>query len=155
RLLDAMTAPGPPTTMGELRAKLSPSKADLAELDAAIDGVTPDELMARMNDNLGGVSSGLNEDTDGLLRFRHFEMQTIRDGKRQLRRGLRRQPGKPTDAANDLLSGHFDDLLKQHPELGEQLRQTNDTLGLLKGIRDIYEKEFAEFTAGVERAKAE
>lgn len=141
RLLGALRNGDPkPTTMAEVVAKLAPNQFERKSLFAAIKKDSMAELGDRFNSELGGLTTG-EESDDTLDRSRKYELMAI-------------QNGKPTDAGNLLLTGNFDALLRDHPELVDGFRESNDTLALLKGIRAIYETEHSQFTSDLERAKA-
>ena len=143
KLLDALQSRNPAvTTIAEVATFLAPDKKERDALFTAIDEEPIEALGIKLNETVGGVAIGTDTGTDALARFRHFEMINIREGK-------------PTDGANSLLTGDFDALLEGHPELVENFRETNDTLVLLKGIRAVYEAEYAQYTYDLEAATSQ
>jgi hypothetical protein len=139
RLLTALQSG---TTMAEVVELLEKDEQQRSKLYAAIEKEPMDDLGERMTQTLGGVASGLSPNVENLELVRKREIADIRQGK-------------PTDASSDLLSGDFDGFLKTHPELADGFRASGDILALLKGMRDVYEAEYAEFAPQLERAKAD
>lgn len=139
-------------TLQDVIQRLAPEKGEQKVLYDAIKSDPMDALAERFNQTLGGSSRGIPE-VGSMERFRRFEMFSVenkRDG--WIRRG--RNTGGYTNDSGLLMSGDFDDLLKNHPDLVENFYESEDTLGLLKGIRDIYETEYTQFSADFEQAKA-
>lgn len=152
RLLDAMQNEA---TFQEIISKLAPEKSERDALYEAIKSEPMDTLAERFDGTLGGVANG-NPGVGQMEQFRRHEVVQIQgkmtSGDTIIPR-YRNKEGR-TDSANLLLTGNLDDLLEKHPNLAEGFRETNDTLGLLKGIRDIYETEYAQFSTDLEQAKA-
>lgn len=157
RLLDALQTHGVTTFQGVIE-ELAPEKGERETLYGAIKAEPMDVLAERFDQTLGGVADG-NTHVSAMERFRKFEMHSVEnkrvmkdaDGNR-VRRG--RDTGGYTDSAGLMLTGDFDNLLENHPDLVENFRETNDTLGLLKGVRDIYETEYTQFSTDLEQTKA-
>jgi len=138
KVLAALQADDAPVTMSDVVARLAPSKAEQKELQAAIRGESADELAQKLNDTLGGITDAA--DVADLKSRREYGAHAL-------------ETNGPSDAQS-LLTADLDNLLTAHPELAEAFRQTNDTIGLLKGIRDVYESERQSLNADVEQAKA-
>jgi hypothetical protein len=138
KLLDALLSKNPPAmTIAEVATVLAPDKKQRQALFEAIKDESIEALGEKLNETVGGVTVGIDAGTDALARFRHYEMIDI-------------EKGKPTDGSNLLLTGHLVALLEGHPELAENFRETNDTFELLKGIRAMYETEYAQYTTDIE-----
>jgi hypothetical protein len=136
QLLDAMkTEP----SFHEVVNKLAPNKEEQKELLDAIKAEPISELATRMNEKVGGVSDGTGT-VEQMELYRQFSVSAIEEGK-------------AIDGGDMLYAGNLDKLLQEHPELTEDFIQTNDTLTLLKGIRDIYGQKDAEFAPKLEEVK--
>lgn len=141
--------------------KLAPEKSEREGLYEAIKSEPMDTLAERFDETLGGVADG-NPRVSQMERFRHFEVSRIQGNDVQRRSNgpigskLYKRTNKEgmTDGGYPLFSRDFDDVLSNNPTLAENFRETNDTLGLLKGIREIYETEYAQFSSDLEQAKA-
>lgn len=145
-------------TLQEVIQRLAPEKSEQEALYGAIKAEPMDALAEQFDQTLGGVADG-NTHVSAMERFRKFEMFSVENKRvmqdaegNRVRRG--RDTGGVTDSSNLLLTGDFDNLLDNHPDLVESFRETNDTLGLLKGIRDVYETEYSQFSTDLEQAKA-
>lgn len=160
RLLDALQTHGVTTFRGVIE-KLAPEKSERDALWEAIKAEPMDALAERFDQTLGGVAE-TTDHVSQMERVRKFDSSTVQGPTGVKERVIDRIPGKyhrPDDGGNltdthGLFSGDFDKLLSNYPNLVEDLRETNDTLGLLKGIRDIYETEYTQFSTNLEQAKA-
>lgn len=149
---------GRASTIQDVIQRLAPDKNQQKALYGAIKAEPMDALADRFNHTLGGVTNG-SAQVSAMERFRRFQMFNVEnrrvmkdvDGNRVHRA---RDTGGVTDSANLLITGYLDSLLGDNPELVENFRESNDTLILLKGIRDIYETKYAEFITDLEKAKA-
>lgn len=156
KLLTALQTRGVTTLQGVIE-QLAPDKSERKALYDAIKAEPMDALAERFDQTLGGVADG-NTHVSAMERFRKFEMFSV-ENKRVMKdaEGNRvwrgHNTGGYTDSAGLILTGDFDKLLKDSPDLVQQFRETNDTLGLLKGIRDVYETKYGDFTANLEAAK--
>ncbi len=145
-------------TLQDVIQKLAPEKSEQKELYGAIKAEPMAALAERLDQTLGGVADA-NTHVSAMERFRKYEMFSVEnkrvmhdvDGNR-VHRG--RDTGGYTDSSGLLMSGDFDNLLNNHPDLVENFRETNDSLGLLKGIRGIHATEYAKFSTDLEQAKA-
>jgi hypothetical protein len=141
--------------------KLAPEKAERQALYEAIKTEPMDVLAERFDQTLGGVADG-NTHVSAMERARKFNVFTILGPTRIKERVADRIPSKfhrPDDGGHltdtyGLFSGDFDSLLANNPDLVQSFRETNDTLVLLKGIREIYGAEYEQFSASLEKAKA-
>jgi hypothetical protein len=141
--------------------QLAPDKAEREALYSAIQAEPMDAHAERFDQTLGGVADG-NTHVTAMERARKFDAFTIKGPTGLKERAVDRIPGKfhkPDSGGhiNDthgLFSGDFDSLLGNHPELVQYFRETNDTLGLLKGVREIYATEYSQFADSLEQAKA-
>ena len=152
KLLEAMKNGA---TFQKIIAELAPEKREREALYEAIENESMGALAERFDETLGGIASG-NPVVSHMERSRRYEVVKIKgkitSGGNDIFR-YRNKEGR-TDSASLLLTGTFNNLLENHPDLVEDFRDTNDTLRLLKGIRDIYETEYAQFATDLEEAKA-
>jgi hypothetical protein len=117
-----------PGTMLDVARNLTSDKREINDLSAAIEADSMPDLSERLNKVVGGVSRGSMETVDGLERQHRFTPALSQD--------------KSTDGFQRFITGDLISLLQAHPELKENFRATNDTVGLLKDIRDIYTNEY-------------
>lgn len=159
RLLGALQSNGV-GTFRDVIVRLAPEKSERQALYEAIKAEPMDELAERLDQTLGGVAE-TTDHVSHMERKRRIDTATVEGPTGVKERVIDRIPGKyhrPDDGGHltdthGLFSADFDNLLNNHPELAEDFRETNDTLGLLKGIRDIYETEHAQFSTDLEQAK--
>lgn len=158
KLLAALQTRGVTTFQGVIE-QLASEKTERKALYDAIKAEPMNALAERFDQTLGGVVANGVSTVSGLERFRKFEMFSI-ENKRVMKDvdGNRVWRGRDTDGYTDsaglLLTGDFDSLLKNNPDLVQQFREDNNTLGLLKGIREIYEAKYTDFATNLEAAKA-
>ena len=152
KLLDAMRAQGS-WTLQKVIEQLVPDKKKRTILYDELKNEPLDGLKERLNDTLGGTAYIFGN----LELFRRAEIDSI-SGKPTYHGGnLLRTSNNDgiTDSGNLLLGGDLFSLFKNHPELLDQFRESNDTLLLLKGVRDIYSTKYTQFATDLERAKTE
>lgn len=148
-------------TFREVIQRLAPEKGEQEALYEAVKTEPMDALAERLDQTLGGVAE-TTDHVSHMERKRSVDVSTIQGPTGVKERVIDRIPGKyhrPDNGGHltdthGLFSADFDNLLNNHPDLVENFRETNDTLGLLKGVRDIYETEYAQFSANLEQAKA-
>ena len=148
------------TTFRGVIEQLAPDKTERQALYDTIKAEPMDALAVRFDQTLGGVADG-NPRVSAMERKRKFDMFTIQGPVGLKERVADRIPSKfhqpdrggGINDTHGLFSGDFDDLLKNNPDLVQQFRETNDTLGLLKGVREIYEAKYTDFATNLEAAK--
>jgi hypothetical protein len=148
------------TTFRGVIEQLASDKTERQALYDAIKAEPMDALAERFDQTLGGVADG-NPRVSAMERKRKFDMFTIQGPVGLKERVADRIPSKfhqpdrggGINDTHGLFSGDFDDLLKNNPDLVQQFRETNDTLGLLKGVREIYEAKYTDFATNLEAAK--
>lgn len=126
--------------ISEVVNKLAPSRQERADLLQAIKSESTEELADKFNESAGGVAT-TSETHDSLERHRSFGVDAI-------------EKNKDTDEARELLSPALGKLLTDNPDIADRFKQTNDTITLLKDVRDVYERKYGEVSSGIEDAKA-
>lgn len=153
-LLAALQSPGV-ISFQDVIAKLAQEKGEREALYGAIQTEPIDALAKRFNEELGGAADMSYNTDSGIARIRNFEVSQIQGNMASGNSLIPRYNNRKgvTESASLLLSGDFDNLLKNHPQLVEKFRESNDTLALLKGIREIHETEYIQFSSDLEQAK--
>lgn len=159
-LLAALQAHGT-TNFRDVINTLEPDEKKRQELYELIEAEPMDKLAKKLNEVLGGVAETSN-DVDVMTNKRKLDISTVKGPTSLAARAVDALPQKhhrPDDGGrltdtSALFGAQFDDLLAEHPKLTEDFGETNDTLGLLNNIREVYANAYSEFSANLAKAKA-
>jgi hypothetical protein len=136
-----------PRSLRQVIERLAPNKKERKALYREIREAPMADLADQFDEQLGGVVDA-TPIVSAMERFRGVEMATVEHG-------LRKGHDGATDSSIRLLGyGTLTNVLEQRPDMAERFRDSGDTLGLLKDIRDVYVAEYAQFTDDLELAKA-